>query len=388
VLRDRFTIGVEEEYQLVDLESGELRSHGGAVRRADRSGAVAGEVQDTMLEIGTPICRDARELRDRLRERRFQTAAAAASEDLEILAAGTHPFSGWKNQVLASGTRPRLLVELFRQLLRQQSIWGMHIHVSIPDDLDRVLLMNTVRTFGPHLLALSCSSPFHLGEDTGFDSFRTISWRGFPFSGVPPHFESADHYREYVAMLLDAGTIPDERTLYWSVRPSCRYPTLELRMCDVCPRIGDAVAIAAFARAIVAAAAEDTLQPIGSSLSASLQDEVLRENVWIAARDGLAATLIAPEQPGDRIQIREAINDLLRTVQPIAERLGDAEAMHGITTILDRGNAADRMRERIADRPDMPSMVDWLVEETRAGTGIDRRRTRREEPGGTEHRTG
>src|SRR5690606_39209174 len=120
--------------------------------------------------------------------------------------------------------------------------------------------LNTVRTFGPHLLALSCSSPFHLGADTGFASFRTVSWRGFPFVGVPPRFDSAADYEAFTALLLASGAIPDERTLYWSVRPSPRYPTLELRMCDACPRSRDAVAIAALARAIVVGAAEKRIR--------------------------------------------------------------------------------------------------------------------------------
>jgi glutamate---cysteine ligase / carboxylate-amine ligase len=377
-LRERFTVGLEEEYQLVEPATGELRSVGQVVRRADRTGEVEGEVQDTMLEVGTPVCRDVDELAARLRERRFQAGAAAAAEDVEILSAGTHPFSSWENQVLAEGFRPRMLAGIFRQLLRQQSIWGMHVHVAIPEEIDRAVLMNTVRTFGPHLLALSCSSPFHLGRDTGFSSFRTISWRGFPFAGIPPHFQSDDEYRAYVELLLQAGTIPDERTIYWSVRPSSRYPTLELRMCDACPRIRDAIAIAAFARAIVVAVAEGDLEPLGSSLSPSIQDEVLRENGWIAARDGLAATIIAPEAPGRSMPIRRAIRDLLERVTPVAGRLGDAEALDGIETILEEGNAADRMRAHFGEDGQVRALVDWLVEETRAGTGLDRRRVRRD----------
>ncbi|MEX2572496.1 MAG: YbdK family carboxylate-amine ligase [Gemmatimonadota bacterium] len=380
-LRQQFTVGVEEEYQLVEPGTGELRSHAGVVRRADRSGEVAGEVQDTMLEIGTPICRDSEELAARLRDRRFQASAAAASEDLEVLAAGMHPFSGWEDQVLTNAARPRMLARRFRKLLLRQSIWGMHVHVAIPDTLDRLVLMNTVRTFGPHLLALSCSSPVHLGKDTGYDSFRTVAWRGFPFVGAPPGFESEAEYRAYVELLLRAGSIPDERTLYWSVRPNPRYPTLELRMCDVCPRIADAVSIAALARAVVVATAEGLLEPLGGSLSASLQDEVLRENEWITARDGLDATLIAPEAKAGGVPVREAIEELAEAVGPVAARLGDADALRGITEILKNGNAATRIRERFSRAAAPETVVEWMIEETRAGTGIDRRSRRREELG-------
>lgn len=370
---DGYTIGVEEEYQLVDPRTGELRSHGGAVLRADRTGELVAEVQQTMLEIGTPICTSAAMIRERLRERRFQAASAAASEDLEILSASTHPFSSWEGQVLSDGERPRMLARLFRQLLRQQSIWGMHVHVAVPEEVDRAVLMNTVRTYGSHLLALSCSSPYHLGADSGFASFRTVTWRGFPFVGVPPSFESWDAYRAYVDLLVNAGTIPDERALYWSVRPSPRYPTIELRMCDASPRLVDAVALAALARAIVVGAVEGVLPALGDSLGDSMQQELLRENEWMVARDGLEATLALPEAAEGRMRARDAVAHLLDTVAPIARRLGDEEELAHLQTILAEGNAADRMRRYVGRGHDLASLVDHLVEETRAGTGIDRR---------------
>ena len=377
-MREQFTIGVEEEYQLVDPETGELRSRGGRVRAGDRSGAVEGEVHDTMLEIGTPICHNAAEIAACLRQRRFQAGAAAAGEDLEIMAAGTHPFSGWKEQSLTDAERPRLLSERFRQILRQEHIWGMHVHVAIPEEIDRAAVMNVVRGYTPHLLALSCSSPFHAGEDTGFASFRAVAWRRFPFAGAPPRFESEREYQAFLEMLVEAGTIPDRRTVYWSVRPSSRYPTLELRMCDACPRLGDAVAIAALCRAVVVAAAEQRLEPIGHSLTPSLQDVVLNENEWLAARDGLDARLIAPEANGRSGVVRDTISRILETVEPVLESLGDAEAASGIRTILERGNAAERMRARFGEDSDLPGLVDWTVQETRAGTGMDRRQQRRE----------
>jgi carboxylate-amine ligase len=199
-----------------------------------------------------------------------------------------------------------------------------------------------------------------------------ILWRGFPFAGVPPRFESSVEYQDFVDLLLRSGAIPDAKTVYWSVRPSSRYQTLELRMCDVCPRLSDAVAITALARALVVAASQKVLEPIGTSLSESLQDELLTENEWIAARDGLDANLIAPESSGGCLPIRRAISDLLRTVGPIADAFGDDEALGGVEKILDGGNAADRMRARLATG-DIRAVVQYLVSETSAGTGIDRR---------------
>ena len=378
-MRDHFTLGVEEEYLVVDPATGELRSGGRQALDTDRSGIVSGEVQDTLLEIGTPICHDMTELMDRLRERRFQAGAAAAAVDLEVLALGAHPFSGWVGQELSDSARALMLRDQFRHILRVEHISGMHVHVAVPENVDRIALLNTVRAYTPHLLALSCSSPFHAGQATGFASYRTIAWRRYPMSGVAPHFESADEYRAFIDLLLRSKLIPDERTLYWSVRPSPRYPTLEVRVCDVCPRIEDAVAIAALTRAVVVAAAEGLLQPDGASLRPGLQDVVLVENEWIAARDGLDARLVAPEREDGAIPLRTAIVELLDIVRPIADSLGDAEALTGIERILTNGNAADVMRAaHAASGGDMAAVVAWGLRETRAGTGMDRRRGARE----------
>ena len=180
-----------------------------------------------------------------------------------------------------------MLAGVFRQLLLQESIWGMHVHVAMPPHLDRVTVMNTVRTYGAHLLALSCSSPFHLGVDTGFASFRTTVWRGYPFVGVPPRFDSSAEYRAYVDLLLEVGTIPDERTLYWSVRPSARYPTLELRICDMCTRVEDAVGIAALFRCLVRMLVR---RPEIGRARSSMTRLLIEENRWLAKRYGAQAS--------------------------------------------------------------------------------------------------
>jgi glutamate---cysteine ligase / carboxylate-amine ligase len=376
-MREHFTLGVEEEYQLVEPASRELVSRAAEVLEADRSGTVEGEAQETMVEIGTPISCCADEVAASLRQRRFQAGAAAASEDLEILAAGVHPFSGWQHQEPSAADRPRMLMGLFRQVLRQEHIFGMHIHVAVPERYDRAVLMERVRGYAPHLIALAASSPFLLGDDTGFASFRTVSWRRFPFAGVPPGFAGMREYDDFIQILIRGGAIPDRRTVYWSIRPSPRYQTLELRMCDVCPRISDAAALAALGRAMVVAAAEDRLPSVGSSLSPSLQDEVLTENEWIAARDGLGATLIAPEADAGSRPIREGVERLLEMVRPIAESYGDGPALEGIGAILEKGSAAERMRALHRREGSLHAVVDWLLQETRAGTGIDRRQESR-----------
>ncbi len=180
-------------------------------------------------------------------------------------------------------------------------------------------------------------------------------------------------------LLLRSGLIPDERTVYWSVRPSPRYPTIELRVCDVCPNIADAVAIAVLARALVVAAAEELLPPPPATPAPALHDVVLRENEWLAARDGLDATLIAPERAGARVPMRAAIAELLDVLTPIAVSLGDSAALEGLTAILAHGNGAERLRAQYAASGDMRAVVQWAIAETRAGTGMDRRAPRQDD---------
>ncbi|MHB1170859.1 MAG: carboxylate-amine ligase, partial [Longimicrobiales bacterium] len=196
---------------------------------------------------------------------------------------------------------------------------------------------------------------------------------------APPYFASADEHRQFMDTLLRSGMIPDERTVYWSVRPSPRYPTLELRVCDVCPSIGDAVAIAVLARALVVAAAEGRLPDPSDALPDPLHDVILRENEWTAARDGLDAELVAPDRSGARMSVRASVYELLDLVSPIAESLGDTEALGGIATILTRGNAAQRLRALHEKQRDLLPVTRWAVEETRAGSGMDRRGSRRDD---------
>jgi glutamate---cysteine ligase / carboxylate-amine ligase len=375
-MREAFTFGVEEEYQLVDPDTLELVDRATDVLAADRSGMVEGEAQETMLEIGTPASHSAAEVAVALRERRFQAGAAAAAEDLEIVAVASHPFSRREHRA-SMAERPRMLQRLFRQIMRQEHISGMHVHVAVPRSIDRVRIMDRLRDYSPHLIALAASSPFLHGRDTGFCSYRTVSWRRFPFTGVPPRFGGQAEYDRFLGQLIAGGAIPDGRTVYWSLRPSPRYPTVELRMCDVCPRLDEAVAIATLIRAMVIAAAEDRLAPIGASMAAPVHDEMLRMNEWLGARDGLEARLISPDAPEGRAPVRAAITELLETVLPIADSLGDGEALRGAADILANGSAAERMRARFRQERSLEALTDWLVQETRAGTGIDRRRESR-----------
>lgn len=374
-----FTLGVEEEYQLVDAETGALRSRARDVLTSDWSAEIRPELQETTLEIGTRICRTAAELDRELRRLRFQVATTAAAEGLEIAAAGTHPFSRWEGQRSTRGERYRKIVENYGRIARDEHNFGMHVHVAIPPSRDRIHLLNVVRHYTPCLLALASSSPFYEGEDSQYASYRMILWRRWPNSGVPPRLASDREYRRLVELLLRTETIGDERNLYWGVRPHAVYPTLEFRVTDVCPRLDDAVAIAALARALIVAADEGVLEePRTADFSESAAQLLLAGNEWRAARYGLDAWLVDPDAPGGRIPMRSAVRRLIDQVGRIAEALEDGAMPEGIEALLERGNGADRMRRVARQCVGLEPLVHWLTAETLLGTGADRRRVQRE----------
>lgn len=374
-----FTFGVEEEFQLVDMETGALRSRAIDVVGRDWTERVEGELQLSTVETGTAVCANAAELDAQLRELRLDAAVAAGAEDLDIVAAGLHPFSRWEGQDTAPAERPLMLLDRFRRLVRDKHIFGMHIHVGVPDPFDRITVLDRVRVYMPHVLALSCSSSFFEGEDTGYASFRTIIAQRMPFSGAPPHFASAREYADFVSYLQRADAIPDERTLYWSVRPSARYPTVEIRAPDACPTIDDAVGIAALVRALVrrAAVTPEKKRRRFSPFSASLDDVLLDTNEWRVARYGLDATLLDPSAREEAVVARVAVRRLLRELRPFAEEGGDADALDHVRTILRRGNASDRMRSLARSGHSIGDIMDWLQGETRLGVGLDRRHAQR-----------
>ncbi len=369
-----FTFGVEEEYQVVDPATGALRSRAREVLALDWTDELRKELQETTLEIGTRICGSAAEVEEELARLRFQVAVAAASEELAIAAAGTHPFSRWEGHIRTEGERYDRIEEQFGLIARDEHNFGMHVHVAVPEGVDRVRVLGEVRAFAPHLTALAASSPYYEGEDTAFQSYRMVLWRRWPNAGIPPRFGSPEEYRRYVDLQLATGAIADEKNLYWSVRPHPTYPTLEFRSMDVCPSLVDAVAIATLTRAIVVAVVEGRLSASAHpELSDSAERSILDGNEWRAARWGLEARFIDPALPGGAGMAHDCIRALVERVAPISEALGDGPALAGIDDILRRGTGAERMRRVRQDAGGLSAVMDWLRAETVAGTGLDRR---------------
>lgn len=373
-----YTVGVEEEYQLVCPETGELRSRARDVLELDWSGDLVPENQQTMLEIGTRVCASAEAVDQELRRLRLQVASAADAADLRMMAAGVHPFSRWEAQTRTAGERYQRILERYGRVIRSEQIFGMHIHVALPEGTDRAVVMNRVRGYIPHLLALAASSPIYEGEDTRYASYRTILARRLPHTGPPPRLPSEPAYRRFVDFLIQTGAIEDEYTLYWSIRPHPEYPTLEFRMTDVCPRVDDAVSISALVRALVAAAAEGSLPAPEDWCSDSATDELLLHNLWRATRYGLGARLVDPSRETGAEPLRDSVRRVVESVHRTAERLGDGEALAGVDVLLERGNGAERIQDVLSTCGSLPAVVEWLTRESLLGAGLDRRTTQRE----------
>ncbi|HEX7238920.1 MAG TPA: YbdK family carboxylate-amine ligase [Longimicrobiaceae bacterium] len=376
---EEYTLGVEEEYQLVDAATGELRSRARSVIAWDWTGGdIKPEMQENTVEVETRVCADSACVRDELARLRFQAAVAAEARGLRIVAAGTHPFSGAEEQEFTEGEVYGRIRAEYRRLAETQNIFGMHVHVGLPEGTDRVRVMNVARLFLPHLLALTTSSPFYLGEDTGYASYRSILWRRWPRTGAPPRFADAAEFESLVRLLTETGCIDAPGRVYWDIRPHHAYPTLEFRVTDVTPRLEDAVAAAALARAITVGVVEGVLRE--PDLPDALVGPMVRENAWRASRDGLGAELVELSGGAPRVApAREALLELAERLAPLAARLGDGEALEGLAGVLERGDGALRLRaQAVGSGGDLPALVGWLADETVLGVGLDRRTEQRE----------
>lgn len=376
-----FTLGVEEEYQLVDAETGALLSRAHAVIAGDWTGEIKPELQQNTVEVETSVCSSAAEVAAELARLRLQTAAAAEARGARIVAAGIHPFSHWAGQTFTDKPVYDAIRSEYRQLADSLNIFGMHVHVGVPKGLDAVCLMNVVRLHLPGLLALTASSPCFLGNDTGYASYRAMLWSRWPRTGAPPRLRDAAEYAELLDVLIRTERIDAPGRIYWDLRPHHRFPTLEFRIADVTPRVEDAVLTAALARAIVAGAAEGILRE--PELPAAHIDTLLAENRWRAARDGLDAEWVELADEPRACSARDSLLRLAERLASVAERLGDAGTLATLPAMLERGDAASRIRgRRGAADGDLRATVHWLAAETLLGTGMDRRTEQRLEEKG------
>jgi carboxylate-amine ligase len=361
----RFTLGVEEEFQIVNPQTMELRSHVSELLAAaspEMGEQVKPELHQSIVEIGTKICENVDELRDEMLRIRGELVAAADRAGSVVVAAGTHPFSSWIDQVISPGERYQNIVEELQHLARSLLIFGLHVHVAVPRD-SMIDLLNMCRYFLPHLLAFSTSSPFWMGRNTGLRSYRTMIFRRFPRTGIPDTFASWSDYENYVKLLLEVRCIDDKKKIWWDARPHPVFGTLEFRICDVPTRVADTIAIAALIQALVVKLHRLYSQNMGFRV---YPRALIEENKWRAARWGMDGKLI---DFGRRTEVpmRELAAEMLEFVDDVVDDLGSRAAVESIRSIVREGTSADRQVRVFEQTGDLKAVVRYLAEETRAG---------------------
>jgi len=366
----QFTLGIEEEFQIVDPLTRELRSHVSAILEEGKTllgEQIKPEIIQSMIEVGTGICKNITEARSDITNLRSVLSGLVRKQGLEIVAAGTHPFSHWQDQKIFDNSRYELIVEENQMIARSLLTFGLHVHVGIENPERAIHIMNAVRYMLPHVLALSTSSPFWLGVDTGLKSYRSEVFTRMPRTGIPDHFESDTSFQRYVALLVETGCIDDGKKIYWDIRPHPYFPTLEFRICDIPTRIDDTVAIAALFQALVA----KVNKLLDQNLTFRLHHRMLiEENKWRAVRYGLDGKIIDFGK-GKEVPIRGVIRELLRFVDDVIDELGSRKEIDHIYTILERGTSADEQLRIWRDTADLKAVVDHLIEMTMENVPIE-----------------
>lgn len=360
-----FTIGVEEEYQIIDPQTRELSQSAQQIYPLahDLLGdAVQYEMILSQIEIATPICHTLTEVQAELMRLRSGIIAAAGQTRKLIAAGGTHPFSHWKDQTTTPKDRYEDLIATYQQLIREQVIFGFHIHIGIADRDVAMQVANRARLWLAPLIALTANSPFWIGEDTGYQDYRTGLWWTVPLSGPPPCFESYKSYRDAIQELLDTHCIEDPTKIYWDLRLSERFPTLEFRVMDVCMTVSEAVVMTGLVRALVRTCYEQVEHQTDYTKPST---DFLRALHWRAARYGLNELLV--DVPTQRsFPAREYIEEFLAFLRPALEAEGDwYRVSRGVRSILEHGNGADRQLAVFKQTGNLTSVVDYVIEETR-----------------------
>jgi glutamate---cysteine ligase / carboxylate-amine ligase len=364
----RLTIGIEEEFQIVDSE-GQLKSHSEKLLAAagPRLGEqIKAEMMQSVIEAGTKICADISEARAEIITLRGTLAALLAPAGLRIASAGTHPFSHWQDQQVTEAERYKILEDELQDVIRALLIFGLHVHVGIPDREGRIEVMNEARYFLPHLLAISTSSPFWLARNTGLKSYRQVIWGRFPRTGIPPHFSSYDEYENFVELLVKTRSIDNGRKIWWDLRPHAVFPTIEFRICDAATRIEETLCLAGLIQAICAKLL--VLREKNQGFRRYLPS-LIQENKWRAMRGGMDAKLIDFGKQTE-VPMRELAVELLEFVDDVVDALGSRKEVEYLETIVREGTSADRQIRVWKETGHLHTVVDSVAAETIAGVPV------------------
>ena len=363
------TLGIEEEYQIIDPETRELRSYITEILQEDRMvlrEQVKPELHQSIVEVGSKVCQTPAELRAELALLRREIINLAGKNNLRIAAAGTHPFSSWLTQEITPYERYMGVKQDMQDLAQQLLIFGTHIHVGIEDREFLIDAMNVVRYMLPHLLCLSTSSPFWMGRQTGLKSYRSIIFRNFPRTGIPPIFPTWSSFSDIVDTMVRTNSIADGSKIWWDIRPNWSYPTLECRICDVCTRLDEAICLAAIFQAIIAKLWKLRRDNMTFRI---YPPTLIEENKWRAVRYGLDGKLIDFGKQ-EELPARELIRELIEWfIADVVDELGSRQEVEYAYRILEGGTSADRQLAVYEQTGDLKAVVDQLIQETSEGVG-------------------
>jgi carboxylate-amine ligase len=361
------TIGLEEEYQIIDPQTRELRSYITEILEAGKlilREQLKPELHQSIVEVGSSVCQTPAELRTEMVRLRRAIMELAGKNGLKIAAAGTHPFSSWKTQEITPMERYAGVKQDMQELAQRLLIFGTHVHIGIEDHEFLIDAMNVVRYLLPHMLCLASSSPFWMGRNTGLKSYRSIIFRNFPRSGIPRVFQSWSDFTYLVDTLVATKSIPDGSKIWWDVRPNWSYPTLEFRVCDVCTRVEEAVCIAAIFQAIIAKLWK--LRRDNLTFRVYPMD-LIEENKWRAVRYGLDGKLIDFGKQQE-LPARELLTELIEWfISDVVDELGSRQEIEYAYRIMKEGSSADRQLATFERTGDLNTVVDQLIAETEEG---------------------
>jgi len=367
----RFTIGIEEEFQLVDRMSGELAPAFHSLLEKGRpifGEKLKPEIQQVVAELVSDIYPDMAIARVETPRMRAQLAAIAHEQGLALLSAGTHPGACWQEEMGAGYERYAELARELRDLRRSTLIFGLHIHIGIEDREMAIALMNQARAWLPQMLALSANSPFWAGRFTGMRSYRAVAWKAFPRSGVPEQFASQRDYEANIQALIQSGCIDSARSIWWDIRPHPIYPTLEFRVFDMPATVEDTLALAALCQALVAKLAWLYRHNLRAPI---IPRHLVEENKWRAMRDGLDADTVDFAR-NRRLSMRDAIGEMLDFVDDVLDDLGSRQEMDDLRSLLDdpRGTGADRQVAVYQQTGSVEAVTRMLMEQTMEGVPV------------------
>jgi len=361
-----YTLGIEEEFAIIDPDTRELRSHIHEILEDGRvtlKEQIKPEMHQSVVELGTEICQSVIDARQHVVRLRAKLAALAGRSGLKIASVGTHPFSHWHDQLITEGERYQEIVKDMQLLARANLIFGLHVHVGIPDRNSAIQVMNQVRYFLPHIYALSVNSPFWVGRNTGLKGYRLKVFERFPRTGIPDAFESLSEYEDYCKLLVKTGCIDNPKKIWWDIRLHPFFNTLEMRVCDAQSRVDDTLAMAALIQAVIAKLYKLFRQ---NTTFRVYRRRLLDENRWRASRYGIDGKLIDFGREME-VETRNLLNELIEFVSTEIVELGSVREMEHIERIMREGTGADRQLAVFNRTNDMKAVVDQIVAETYEG---------------------